>query len=275
MITLTPVKYLNISTATCDPGYAGMKLLKGEGITLAVPDYFRDTNIRRDIELGKDMRRAYSNANFQDYYPSDDIRPCLMEVYKTPGFYDPAKDRLVNYGGNHTCIGFNNCLQEWMAANYPDRDPDPRKRRMVVAYLDDQPIYAPSQAEGDCIKSNFAITKNIYSAYSNCNVGDILPGWPGGPEMVADFLSLYPAYSMYHHVKMAAQFESLKYSEPQTPTISPVISQSISPVETYPYTTIPATSILPDTKKPDETKKTSYLPYIIIPLGLLLFLKKF
>jgi len=248
---LEPLEYSTFAKA-CepDPKDVGIRLISSSPMKLYIPDIVSDANIRYMVERGKSLAEAYEATNIKSYLPTSDIRPCISEVFRTPQStsFNP---RQIS---GSTCVGFNQCMQEWIMANQPDPAPDPANRRMVIGKFDGGLVYTPSPNESNCVKTKFNMTRDMRTAYTECNCSEIIPQWPGGIEMLSALYKSQPDYSMYRLTKDAMNIMVIQSYTPPI-TITPTVSPS------------PVISPMPEITTPLPSQKPSINPLFILILG--------
>jgi hypothetical protein len=259
---LEPLEYANFEIA-CSMNPTRMTIRPSGapfGFTkLIIPDWKEASTIRYLITRGNNLEDAYGNTfpyGFYDIFPTEEYRPCIYEVYKTP--ISPSLSE--NQANMETCKGYNRCMQEWVMANLPDPDPSPRRRRMCIGKWQGKNVYAPSPDQGDCIISKFTMSRNMITAFKDCGCSDILPGWPGGIELIASLHKSNPTNSMYRIAKDALNIMAIQYYIPPETTLETFVPS---------LTTSPPINII-QTETPE--KKSSAVPYYLIAIAGAIFL---
>ena len=178
----------------CESDNPGRKVFRASGLLeLTVPNWHEDYMIRLALNRGSDLESAYAYAGVSSLIPPEEIRSCCESILRTKSF-DPKTGKYVVAGGNWTCLEFRKCFDQYMKANtdYPDSG------RMEVA----AGVYAPSQSEAVCIRSEFHRSGDIASAYDAC-CADIAPKWAGAMEFISSALTGDPGADLYEVIKAA------------------------------------------------------------------------
>jgi len=118
------------------------------------------------IDQGSDLVTAYKRTGLSDLLPEQGLQDCIYEVLKWK-YLDPETRVWKTTGGNVTCIGYWNCLVNYVEAL---REMNIRGRIKIV-----EGLYAPSPAEAQCIKNQVLANKHLAEAYQSCGAIDILP----------------------------------------------------------------------------------------------------
>lgn len=199
--------YSRVPETVCnpkDPGRKKFTMQTDEGtVTLTVPNYLEEKQVRWLVDQGKPLLDAYRNAGIWAILPETGMRQCIEDALRIK-YYDPESGARLQTGGNFTCIEFHHCFEDYLRAfrEYPaDRG------RITIA----PGVIAPSPEEQTAIKARFSVSKNLPKAYTDCGAADILPKWEGAIPAIAKTLTDYPQADMYNVIK------TLYYLQTQTP----------------------------------------------------------
>lgn len=189
--------YSRVPETVCDakdPGRKKFTMQTDEGtVSLTVPNYLEDKQVRWLVDKGKNVVDAYTNAGIWQILPERGMRPCIYDALRIK-YYDPESGERQLTGGNFTCHEFHKCFENYLTTfrQYPEK-----RGRITIA----PGVVIPSPDEEKCIRSRFIVSKNLPKSYHECGAADILPKWEGALDAISETLTKYPQVELYHIIR--------------------------------------------------------------------------
>jgi len=198
------------------------------GFRIIVPEVVKQRKMQRALEMGASLWDAYKAVGLN--YPDPAIVPCIKEVL-TSRYLAPS-GAWEYYEAEFICKYYEKCFYEYLNAYRRFPRPGVSDRRMMIA----PDVFIPSPNEEVCIKKDYAVNKNLVSAYTKCGAGDIIPSWSGAIAFISKALDkeyanlLKPLALLYPIIKTSYQISVLPAQDTGAqPTPTPMPTPSPAP----------------------------------------------
>lgn len=215
-ITLSTIGQATDFETLCG-NYGIRRTLYNDGHHLELPDAVTDKSLRWLVDQGMGIMDAYAQVGWKNFLPAEGMRECCREVLRQKWLDENSEWQLSGWG--FTCAGYNECLEKYAAGVRETT----KIGRMKIA----DGVYSPAPDEELCIRRRFAAHSDIARAYSDCNVLDIAPRFPGGMAALQQSMIADRAKEIHQPMyKMISSAYSLLVGFPPDGTAPPPPDQS-------------------------------------------------